>query len=81
MPLTKLEELGANADGSASEEYCRYCFQNGAFTDPNITMEGMIEMVAGFIAQDGSMTTEQAKQMASAVIPTLKRWQAGASNA
>ena len=31
MPLTD-EVLGTNADGSKSEEYCIYCYKDGAFT-------------------------------------------------
>ena len=31
MPLTP-EILGTNADGSKNEEYCIYCYKDGAFT-------------------------------------------------
>ena len=30
MPLNP-EVLGTNADGSKNEDYCTYCYQNGAF--------------------------------------------------
>ena len=44
MPMGETEELyGTNADGSKNEEYCKYCFENGAFTFPG-TMEEMIEI-------------------------------------
>ena len=32
MPLQKNEELGTNHDGSKNEEYCCYCYKDGAFT-------------------------------------------------
>ena len=40
MPLTE-EILGTNADGSKNEEYCIYCYKDGAFTG-DFTMEEMV---------------------------------------
>lgn len=77
MPLAKPEDFGTNADGSASEDYCCHCYRSGEFTEPDITMQGMIEAVAGFMAQHGGMSEAQAKEMVSAFMPRLKRWQAG----
>ena len=47
MPLKQdPNEGGTNADGSKSEMYCSYCFQNGEFTRPEIdTPEKMQELV------------------------------------
>jgi len=39
MPLSK--GAGTEADGSPSVKYCTYCYQNGQFTDPDMTVEGM----------------------------------------
>ena len=41
MPLND-ENRGTNADGSRSEDYCMYCYKNGAFTQ-DFTMGQMIE--------------------------------------
>ena len=35
-------QLGTEADGTKSREYCNYCYENGAFT-ANCTMEEMID--------------------------------------
>lgn len=43
MPMEKPEDFGTSADGNRNEEYCRYCYQSGKFTDPDITREQMIE--------------------------------------
>jgi len=75
MPMEKPEDFGTNADGSRNKDYCRFCLQNGRFTDPNITMEQMIEKVAGFIVTKMKMPKAQAKEMAKTLIPKLKRWQ------
>ena len=32
---------GTNANGSKSEMYCSYCYVNGAFTQPNFTVNEM----------------------------------------
>jgi len=45
-PLGKPEDFGKNANGSKSEDYCRFCSQNGKLTRPDITMEQLIDKVA-----------------------------------
>jgi hypothetical protein len=73
MPLSKdPENGGTNADGSKSEMYCSYCYQEGAFTQPDFSVdemkkfckEKMKEMgFPGFIAGFFTMG-----------IPKLERW-------
>ena len=53
MPLDKPEDAGTEADGTLSGEYCRYCYQNGAFTAPEATMEDMIAFNLKFNAENG----------------------------
>ncbi|WP_305065382.1 zinc ribbon domain-containing protein [Methanococcoides sp.] len=53
MPLEKDEDFGANADGTKSDEYCLYCYQNGKFTQPDITLEEMIEQTSKAIDKEG----------------------------
>ena len=73
MPMRKAEDFGTNADGSASRDYCRFCFQKGAFTDAEISMVGMIEKLVT-LSPRMNMTAEEARAMANSVIPSLKRW-------
>ena len=66
MPLSKDE----NWDKTA--EYCSRCYQNGAFTEPDITVEQMIEKVKGKMKEmhfPGFMANAFTKD-----IPKLKRW-------
>ncbi|PIP26163.1 MAG: transcriptional regulator [Candidatus Moranbacteria bacterium CG23_combo_of_CG06-09_8_20_14_all_40_16] len=72
MPMAKPEDFGTNADGSQNQEYCHYCFQNGKFIEPNITMEQMIEKCAGIMRQM-KMPEAQIEQTKT-FIPMLKRW-------
>lgn len=73
MPLKKSPNGGgSNADGSISKAYCSYCFENGQFIQPDMTVGQMQEFVKsklkemgfpGFLA--GFFTKG---------IPKLKRW-------
>ncbi|MBQ9667079.1 MAG: zinc ribbon domain-containing protein [Bacteroidaceae bacterium] len=78
MPLTE-DMLGTNADGSKNEEYCIYCYKDGAFTS-DFTMEEMAEFCAQFVDEYNkntgqSLTREEYKQMLLHYFPNLKRWQ------
>ncbi len=75
MPMENEEVFGTNANGSKNQEYCYYCFQNGEFTDSDITMEEMIDLVAGVMAKEMKMPENNAKEMAKNFIPQFKRWQ------
>ncbi len=74
MPMRRDEDFGTEADGSRSEDYCGYCYQNGAFTDPDITMEEMIEKVVRVMVFMQRLPKEQATVMVEDWIPRLKRW-------
>jgi len=73
MPLQKEEDFGRNADGSKSEEYCFHCFQSGKFLDEGITLQDKIDKNVKFAVQIG-MKEDEARKMASGVLPKLKRW-------
>jgi Putative zinc ribbon domain len=48
MPLRRDEAGGGtNRDGSRSTEYCSHCYQDGRFTEPNISVEEMMAKVEG----------------------------------
>ena len=77
MPLSP-EVVGTNADGSKNEEYCVYCYKDGAFTS-NCTMDEMIEFCSKFVDEFNkntgkSLTREQYKVELGKYFPSLKRW-------
>ena len=74
MPLEKDEDFGTNSDGSKSEEYCNYCYLNGEFTNPNITLEEMIDLCSKAMEGYGIMPFEDAKKLSQQNLPKLKRW-------
>lgn len=75
MPMGPTDEMyGTNADGSKSKEYCKYCFENGAFTW-NGTMDEMIEIcVPHMVAANRGMDENGARNMMRGFFPHLKRW-------
>lgn len=80
MPLTDEKMLGTNADGSRNEDYCIYCYKDGAFTK-DFTMNQMIEYCLQFLDQMNeqagwNLTPEQARGQMSQSFPQLKRWKA-----
>ena len=72
MPLNNEEDCGKNEDNTVSE-YCKYCYQNGWFTNPDMTLEEMVEKLSSFHDQMG-LSKEEATNMAKNILPTLERW-------
>jgi len=54
MPMKKdPKQGGSNADGSKNKMYCSYCYENGEFTQPDITAKEMQEFVKGKMKEMG----------------------------
>lgn len=78
MPMDAVESLGTNADKSLNEDYCSYCYKDGAFNN-DITMEEMIEINLNYIDEynkdaEKKVTKEEAREQMKQYFPTLKRW-------
>lgn len=74
MPLEKKDDYGTELDGSKSARYCHFCYKSGRFTEPDITMEQMIEKVIGIMMLEQVMPEDQVRHIARIIIPTLERW-------
>ena len=73
MPMKKDPKGGgSNSDGSINPDFCSYCFENGKFTQENITAEEMQKFVIGKMKEMG-FPGFLAKFFAKG-IPKLKRW-------
>ena len=66
MPIMKPEDFGGS-------DYCQYCFKDGGFTLPDLTLEQMIERLIPFAFKMG-VSEEDARKMAMEKLPRLKRW-------
>lgn len=69
------ENLGTESDGSPVSEYCKFCYQGGAFTAPDQTLDGMVQSSIDFMTANLGYSVEDATKMSNDVIRTLKRWQ------
>ena len=75
MPMSKPEEFGTEANGSPSQMYCCYCYQNGAFEGGDTSLEEMIEVCAGIALESGeAKTLDEAKAYLQEELPKLARW-------
>jgi len=73
MPLDNPELLGTEKDGSKNHEYCRYCYQDGAFINPNMTLKDMTTLV---ITQMEKLKLDtKTIDLAISTLPHLKRWE------
>jgi len=72
--MNSTEVFGTNSDGSKTEEFCTYCFQNGKFTAPDITVQEMIDKCVSIMNQQKIMPEEQARDLMTKTIPNLNRW-------
>lgn len=68
------KDFGTTASGAKNLSYCRLCFENGAFTEPDLTLEQMIEKCTGIAATKRNMSEEKAKEIVIDYMPKLKRW-------
>ena len=75
IPLEKPEDFGTDGHGFRINDYCHFCFENGKFTEPGITMQEMINKCVGIMTQRRMMPEKQARELMTEVIPKLKRWQ------
>ncbi|MGE7948081.1 effector binding domain-containing protein [Lysinibacillus sp. NPDC093688] len=73
MPLVDEALLGTEKDGYKSEDYCTYCYEVGEFKQPTLTVEEMIGICVPHLKEDG-MAEEEARQMLTSFLPSLKRW-------
>ena len=72
MPIDNIADRGSEKDGSKSSEYCKYCYQNGALINPNMTFEEMKSLV---ITQMKKMNLPPATiEKSVKSLPDLKRW-------
>ena len=79
MNMRSAEDFGTNADGTRNEEYCLYCYQNGAFTR-DVTMEEMLETNLKYLDHwnnetGNNFTPDEARPMLREFLSMLKRWQ------
>lgn len=74
MPIPDSELHGTEADGSKSDDFCKYCYQDGDFTAKGVNMDEYIEATADMEAEALGISREEAVSLMSTLLPHLKRW-------
>lgn len=64
---------GTNKDASLSNEYCKYCYENGEFKE-NRTLEEEIEHLIPMYIDDRDISEEEARVELRKILSPLKRW-------
>jgi hypothetical protein len=72
IPLSNPELWGTEKDGSSKKYYCKYCYENGQFTNPQITLEEMKTRVKSKMEE--MKLDADTIGMAVSSLPNLKRW-------
>ena len=71
MPLTDDDAVSREPDGTFNEDYCKWCYTDGAFT--YTSQEQLIAFCAEHMASD-AWPKEQVRAHMQAVVPELKHW-------
>ena len=79
LPLENIEDRRTERDGSKSDSYCKYCYQNGAFTKPDMTLDQMMEMSKNQMLKQ--KLPENIIQLSMNMMPGLKRWKTASTSA
>jgi len=70
MPMDEEERQGTELDGTANREFCTYCYQNGVFTNPGLSLDGMVSHIAQVL---GKRLTPEERNRSREFLSTLER--------
>lgn len=74
MPIPDESLHGTEADGSPSDHYCKWCYQEGEFTAKDVDMDQFIEATAQMEADAMGISREEAVSLMATLLPHLDRW-------
>jgi len=74
LPFETTAEFGTQAAGQPCVDYCIFCYRDGAFTEPGISLDEMIERVADHLMKAEHYAHLQARDVAEKFVAGLKRW-------
>lgn len=72
MPLED-DIMGHDADGSINEDFCKWCYEGGAYT-AECTMEEMAELCTDIMVKEQGADQEQTRAYMLDLLPKLNRW-------
>ncbi len=72
MPMKDRKEYGTNTDKSQNCDFCFFCYREGKFLNPTITLEQMIAKATEMMKKKN--ISQASIDQVKALLPTLKRW-------
>jgi hypothetical protein len=66
--------FGTDSSDQITKEYCRFCYVKGQFTEPELTVDQMIQRNMDFMTRKLKIAEEKSREFSYALIPTLSRW-------
>ncbi|MES1213951.1 MAG: zinc ribbon domain-containing protein [Bacteroidota bacterium] len=77
MPIDNPADRGTEKNGSKNDQYCKYCYRDGAFILPEMTLEEMKNTVITQMKKRN--IPENIIQRSLNILPHLTRWQSSGS--
>ena len=75
MTMRRAADFGTDAHGVRINDFCRFCYVDGTFTEPDLTLQGMIDHCVDFTVRQTWSSNMEARAVMERVIPHLRRWQ------
>jgi hypothetical protein len=72
MPLESPTDFGTDFVGYRVSDFCRYCFADGALTDPQVPMPQMIERCVAIMSERGIMPAARAQALLDDVMASTQ---------
>ncbi len=72
IPLDNDTIKGTEKNGLKNQEYCKFCYDQGGFINPNLTLDEMKERVENQMKK--LKLSDEAIQEAMSILPPLNRW-------
>ena len=76
--LRRTDDLGTNEQGHRVHNFCRRCYRDGRFVEPNLAAEDMVLRVTTELSLAGMIEMVVVNEV-TALISGLDRWRSGRS--
>lgn len=76
-PLQDPNIRGSDEGKAKVHSYCIFCFKEGRFTEPRLTMEEMGWRIHRLLVQQASIPAREAATLIDRLLPKLDRWRQG----
>ena len=73
-PIDGTADFGTEASGERSERFCSCCYADGQFTEPDVTMEELVERVAPIVEKEHGLSATAAREKTVQIFKRLDRW-------